>query len=306
MRRGVLAEGSGMDNMSIDRLIRAIDEKKNPSALGLDTRVEYVPKTFAERHDGGAAAVRAFNFALLDALKDVIPCVKVQSAFYEQMGLPGLACMADTLAEARRLGYVVILDAKRGDIGSTAEAYSGAYLGASAPIPADFLTVNPYFGTDGVKPFIDDCEKTGRGVFILVKTSNPSSGEFQDVLTERGELLFALVGNKVSEWGERVMGREGYSSVGAVVGATYPEQGAKLRRRMPRVFFLLPGYGAQGASAAALAGCFDSRGRGAVVNASRSLICAYKKAGTDDFVSAARDEALRMRDELRKAVYGLG
>lgn len=297
-----------MDEMRIDRLIRAIGEKRNPSALGLDTSAEYVPESFAARHGGGAAAVRAFNFALLDALKDVIPCVKVQAAYYECMGLDGVRCLSDTMTEARRLGYVVILDAKRGDIGSTAAAYSGAYLGPDAPMPADFMTVNPYFGSDGVKPFIDDCERTGRGIFALVKTSNPSSGEFQDVVTDsegpHGDPLplFVRVGDSVAKWGEALIGQEGYSSVGAVVGATYPEQGAMLRKRLPHTFFLLPGYGAQGASAEALSGCFDSGGGGAVVNASRSIICAHRKAGTGDFVSAARDEAIRMRDELRKTL----
>lgn len=295
--------------MQIDRLIRAIGACGNPSALGLDTRLEFVPESFARPHleaGGPAEAVRAFNFALLDGLKDLIPCVKVQAAYYELMGLPGLACMRDTVEEARRLGYVVILDAKRGDIGATASAYSGAYLAPDAPLAADFLTVNPYLGSDGVVPFVDDCRTTGRGIFVLVKTSNPSSGEFQDLVTEGGEPLYQRVGAKAAEWGASLVGTEGYSSVGAVVGATYPEQGALLRRRMPHTFFLLPGYGAQGASAEGLAGCFDASGGGAVVAASRSLICAHKKAGTDDFVSAARDEALRMRDELKRALAGPG
>ncbi len=290
--------------MQIDRLIRAIEEKDNPTALGLDTRLEYLPPSCVREHPGQPAnAVRDFNFALLDALKDIVPSVKVQAAYYELMGLAGLACMTDTLTEARRLGYVVILDAKRGDIGATASAYSGAYLAPDARTSVDFMTVNPYLGSDGMRPFIDDCQKTGRGIFALVKTSNPSSGEFQDLMTEGGVPLFARVGDKVSEWGEPLIGEEGYSSVGAVVGATYPEQGAMLRGRMPHTFFLVPGYGAQGASAKELAGCFGKDGRGALINASRSLICAHKKAGTDDFVSAARDEALRMREDLRSAIH---
>lgn len=295
-----------MKEFQIDRLIRAIGEKDNPSALGLDTRLEFVPPSFARSYaaEGGPAVIRAFNFALLDALKDIVPCVKVQAAYYELLGPEGMVCMADTLAEARRLGYVAILDAKRGDIGATAKAYGGAYLAEDAPCPADFLTVNPWFGTDGVQPFLDDCAATGRGIFALVKTSNPSSAEFQDVKTDDGEPLFVRVGDRVSAWGEALIGAEGYSSVGAVVGATWPEQGAMLRRRLPHTFFLLPGYGAQGASADDLAGSFDAKGRGAVVNASRSLICAHKKAGTEDFVSAARDEALRMRDALREALRG--
>ncbi|WP_208872975.1 orotidine-5'-phosphate decarboxylase [Fretibacterium fastidiosum] len=168
----------------VDRLIRAIEEKGNPTALGLDTRLEYLPAAFARPYleaGGAASAVRAFNFALLEALRDLIPCVKVQAAYYELMGASGVACMEETLAEARRLGYVVILDAKRGDIGATAAAYSEAYLAEGAPAPVDFLTVNPYFGTDGVQPFLEDCGRSGRGLFVLVKTSNPSSGEFQDV-----------------------------------------------------------------------------------------------------------------------------
>ena len=293
--------------MQIDRLIRAIRERGNPSALGLDTRVEFVPEPFARPHieaGGPAEAVRAFNFALLGGLKDLIPCVKIQAAYYELMGLPGLACMAATVEEARRLGYVVILDAKRGDIGATASAYSGAYLAPDAPLAADFLTVNPYLGGDGVIPFADGCRASGRGIFVLVKTSNPSSGEFQDLAVEGGGTLFERVGDKVSEWGAGLIGAEGYSSVGAVVGATYPEQGARLRRRMPHTFFLLPGYGAQGASAEGLAGCFDASGGGAIVAASRSLICAHQKAGTDDFVEAARDEAKRMQRELNLVLSG--
>lgn len=287
--------------MQIDRLVRAIRERGNPTALGLDTRIDYIPETFAQPYlaDGGpAAAVRAFNEALLRALADIVPCVKLQAAYYELLGVEGLECMRRTIGAARDLGYVVIVDAKRGDIGATATAYSGAYLAEGAPFAADFLTVNPYLGGDGIKPFADDCRKTGRGIFSLVKTSNPSSGEFQDLLAQDGRPLYEHVADKVSGWGADLVGAEGYSSVGAVVGATYPEQGAILRRRMPHTFFLVPGYGAQGARAADLAGCFDARGGGAVVNASRSIICAHIKKGTDDFAAAAREEALRMKDDL--------
>ena len=304
--QGTAGGGAGR-TFQVDRLIRAIEEKGNPTALGLDTRLEYLPPAFARPYleaDGAASAVRAFNFALLEALRDLIPCVKVQAAYYELMGASGVACMEETLAEARRLGYVVILDAKRGDIGATAAAYSEAYLAEGAPAPVDFLTVNPYFGTDGVQPFLEDCGRSGRGLFVLVKTSNPSSGEFQDVRMEDGQPLFLRVGRSTARWGEDLMGEMGYSAVGAVVGATYPEQGAMLRREMPHTFFLLPGYGAQGATGRSLAGCFDGQGRGAVVNASRSLICAHKKAGTEDFISAAREEALRMREDLRQALRG--
>ena len=291
-----------MTTKQIDRLIGAIREKRNPTAMGLDTRIEYVPEALASRHPNPADAVYHFNAALLEGLSQVVPCVKIQAAYYELMGTDGMACMRKTAAEARRLGYVVILDAKRGDIGATAAAYSAAYLGEDALFEADFLTVNPYLGYDGIEPFVADCARTGRGIFVLVKTSNPSSGEFQDVVTVGGKAVYQIVGEKVSEWGMGLQGAEGYSSIGAVVGATYPEQGKDLRGRMPGTFFLVPGYGAQGATAADLAGCFDEEGGGAVVNASRSLICAYRKNGNPDFVAGALAEAIRMRDELRSAL----
>lgn len=295
--------------MQIGRLIRAIKEQENPTVLGLDTRLEFVPEGLAEPYvEAGdpASAVYAFNAALLSGLRDIIPCVKIQEAYYELMGVEGIACFAKTIFEAHRLGYVVIVDAKRGDIGATASAYSGAYLAENAPFPADFLTVNPYLGHDGIEPFTKDCDKTGRGIFALVKTSNPSSGEFQDLAAHDGRPFYDHVADKVSEWGQPLIGEEGYSSVGAVVGATYPAQGSDLRKKMQHTFFLLPGYGAQGAVAADLAGCFDASGGGAIVAASRSLICAGKKAGTDDFVSAAQKEALRMKDDLASALRNTG
>jgi orotidine-5'-phosphate decarboxylase len=294
--------------MQTDRLIREIRQCGNPTALGLDTRIDYVPEGFGRPlfKDGAQPAdvVFAFNRALLDGLRDIVPCVKIQAAYYELLGPDGMLCLKKTLGEAQKLGYVTITDAKRGDIGATASAYASAYIGESAQFPSDFVTVNPYLGIDGVAPFIDECGNTGRGIFILVKTSNPSSGEFQDLTVADGRKLYEHVADKVSFWGEGQIGEEGYSSVGAVVGATYPIQGAALRSRMPHTFFLLPGYGAQGASASDLAGCFDGSGGGAVVNASRSLICAYKKSGLGkkDFVAAAREEALRMRENLREAL----
>lgn len=290
--------------MQIDRLIRAIRDRKNPSALGLDTRIEYVPELFARRYPDAPEAVYAFNAALLEGLCEIVPCVKVQAAYYELMGPDGMRCMARTIDEARRLGYIVIVDAKRGDIGATAAAYSGAFLAPGAPFPADFLTVNPYLGYDGVEPFVSDCGRTGAGIFVLVKTSNPSSGEFQDLRAIDGRSFYDHVADKVSLWGEALIGEEGYSSVAAVVGATYPRQGAELRARLPHTFFLLPGYGAQAARAEDLAGCFDKDGCGAVVAASRSIICAHMKKGSDDFVSAAREEALDMRESLNEALQG--
>ena len=290
--------------MQIDRLIRAVWDKGNPTALGLDTRIDYIPENFARPYlaKSPAEAVFAFNAVLLEALSDLIPCVKIQAAYYEALGTGGMDCMARTIAAARKLDYVVIVDAKRGDIGATAAAYSSAYLREDSPFRADFLTVNPYFGTDGMEPFIADCKKHGTGLFVLVKTSNPSGREFQDVVTKDGRPLYELVGERVAEWGADLVGEEGYSSLGAVVGATYPEQGGALRRQMPRTFFLLPGYGAQGAAAEGLAPCFDPQGEGAIVAASRSLICAHKKSGNPDFAHAAREEAIRMRDELAAAL----
>ncbi|MCL2683765.1 MAG: orotidine-5'-phosphate decarboxylase [Synergistaceae bacterium] len=291
--------------MQIDRLIRNVRDKENPTALGLDTRLDYIPEDFARPfvNKSPGEAVFAFNVALLEALGDIIPCVKIQIAYYEAMGTNGMECLSRTIAAARRLDYVVIVDAKRGDIGATASAYSVAYLRDDSPFRADFLTVNPYFGTDGMEPFIADCEASGTGLFVLVKTSNPSGREFQDIVTEDGRHLYELVGERVSEWGAKLIGGEGYSSVGAVVGATYPKQGESLRAQMPRTYFLLPGYGAQGAAAEGLTSCFDERGEGAIVAASRSIICAHKKTGEADFARAAREEAIRMRDELRSALW---
>ena len=296
--------------MKMDKLIRARREQENPTALGLDTRLEYLPEDFLRLHFDGhddlsaVMAIYAFNAVLMDALRDIVPCVKIQTAYYEMLGPGGMTCLKKTLREARRLGYFVIVDAKRSDIGSTAEAYSAAYIGKNAQFAADFVTVNPFLGYDGVEPFIVDCKNTERGIFVLVKTSNPSSGEFQDLPLSDGRQLYEHIADKVSEWGKPLIGEEGYSSVGAVVGATYPKQGAALRKRMPHTFFLLPGYGAQGASAADLTGCFDESGSGAIDAASRSIICAYKKRPDygSNFVDAARDEALRMKSELREVL----
>jgi orotidine-5'-phosphate decarboxylase len=296
--------------MKIDRLIRAVRELENPTALGLDTRLEYLPEDFMRLHFDGnddlsaVMAIYAFNAALMDALRDIVPCVKIQTAYYEMLGPGGMTCLKKTLREARRLGYFVIVDAKRSDIGSTAEAYSAAYIGKDAQFAADFVTVNPFLGYDGVEPFIVDCKNTERGIFVLVKTSNPSSGEFQDLALADGRHLYEHIADKVSEWGKPLIGEEGYSSVGAVVGATYPKQGAELRKKMPHTFFLLPGYGAQGASAADLTDCFDESGSGAIVAASRSIICAYKKRPEygSNFVDAARDEANRMKADLREVL----
>ncbi|MDR1979476.1 MAG: orotidine-5'-phosphate decarboxylase [Synergistaceae bacterium] len=303
-----------MNMTRIDRLIEAIERTGNPTALGLDTRVEYLPQEMLENRTV-EEAIYAFNRGLIDALSDVVPCVKVQIACYERLGVAGMKLFRDTLLYAGEKGMVIIADVKRNDIGVTAEDYAAAYLGGEAiggeaikgeaPFPADFVTVNAYLGTDGIAPFLAACEKSGGGIFVLVRTSNPSAEEFQDLIVQGDEPrpLYEHVGLKVARWGEALMGHHGYSSVGAVVGATWPEEGKRLRALLPRTFFLIPGYGAQGAAAQDLAGCFGRDARGAVVNASRSLLCAHKKRKTGDFAAAARDEALRMKEDLRAALH---
>ena len=298
----------------VDRLIEAIGRTGNPTALGLDTRLSYLPVSYREKFFSGSPdgeetnekaieAVFSFNRALIDTLCPIVPCVKIQVAYYEMLGVPGMRLFRDTLLYARQKGMVTIADVKRNDIGATAEAYAATYLSSEAPFPADFVTLNAYLGSDGITPFLEGCKKTGGGVFILVRTSNPSARELQDLLVE-GRPLYERLGEKVALWGESLMGEHGYSSVGAVVGATWPEEGARLRKILPHTFFLVPGYGAQGATARDLRGCFDSRGNGAIVNASRSLLCAHQKKESDDFTTAAYEEALRMRDDIRSALMG--
>ena len=300
--------------MIVDTLIEAIDAAKNPTALGLDTRWEYLPESFRAQFDGttpqGAAeAILAYNTQLVAALRDIIPCVKVQVAYYEMLGLAGMQAFRDTCQMAKAAGMVVISDVKRNDIGATSEAYAMAHLGRTpldgtefSGFPTDFATVNPYLGSDGIIPFMKVCQEEDKGIFVLVKTSNPSSSELQDMVLSDGRTVYEAVADRVIAWGQGSEGRYGYNRAGAVVGATHPAQGAALRQRMPHTFFLLPGYGAQGASGKDLAGMFDGEGRGAVVNASRSLLCAWKKQDTQDFAAAARREALRMRDDIMQAL----
>lgn len=297
----------------MDLLISRIIEKKNPTVAGLDTRLEYLPESFLREvmPDGvhtledAAKAIFAYNRALVDALCDIVPAVKVQVAYYEMYGPAGMQCFADTMAYARSRGLSVMADVKRNDIGATAACYANAYIGttdmpdgAQRAFAADIATINPYLGVDGVKPFADACRDHGTGIFVLVKTSNPSSGQLQDMRFEDGRTLYEAVADLVEQWGEETRGESGYSAVGAVVGATYPQQGTALRARMPHAFFLVPGYGAQGATGADIAGCFDANGSGAIVNASRSILCAWKKREGMTFDEAARAEAIRMREDL--------
>lgn len=297
----------------MDLMIDRIIEKHNPTVAGLDTRVEYLPEEFIaelgigaiDTMEKAAQAILAYNKRLIKALCDIVPAVKVQIAYYEMYGVAGMKAFEETLKAAHEAGMSVMVDAKRNDIGATAEAYATSYLGKTQ-LPAgearafegDFVTVNAYLGVDGVKPFVSACEKNGGGIFALVKTSNPSSGQLQDMKLEDGRTVYEMMGDLVSEWGESTIGRHGYSQVGAVVGATYPEQGRELRSRMKHTFFLVPGYGAQGATGKDIAGCFDEKGLGAIVNASRSLLCAWKKQPGVAFDTAARNEAIRMRDDI--------
>lgn len=296
--------------MSFDPLINRIKSKNNPTVAGLDPLYEKLPefikaeakKELGDGPESRAEAIFSFNKGLIDALCDVVPAVKPQCAYYELCGWPGMRALARTIDYAREKGLYVITDGKRNDIGSTMEAYANAHLGqpADTAFSADALTVNGYLGTDGIDPLIKVCEKTDKGFFVLVKTSNPSSGELQDRLLDDGTPIYEYMGSLCESWGEKLPGNHGYSGVGAVVGATYPGQLEALRKKLPHTFFLVPGYGAQGGGAADVAGGFDKEGLGAVVNASRSIMYAYKKEVCDerDYAAAARREALRMRDEI--------
>lgn len=291
--------------MFIDRLIEKIEEKNNPSVLGLDPRIELIPSCIKDGmedtiHDMGIAVLR-FNRALIDAVADIVPAVKLQIAFYEALGIEGLKTYQRTIEYAREKGLLVIGDIKRGDICSTALAYKQAHL--DGPFACDAVTLNPFLGYDALEPFIQACEKEGKGIFILVKTSNPSSGELQNLIVEN-EYLYMKLAKKVVEWGKGAVGRYGYNSVGAVVGATYPEELAVLRREMPETFFLVPGYGAQGGSGKEVVNAFNLDRLGAVVNSSRGIMGAYLKTEKgenvtlEEFKDCARSEAIRMRQDI--------
>lgn len=304
---------------AIDKLINKIKETNNPTVIGLDPRYEMLPKCVTSKYDqtleGVAKAIIEYNKALIDSTCDIIPAIKPQIAFYEMFGIPGMEAFRETCQYAKEKGMIVIADIKRGDIGSTAAGYSNAFLGKTpigdkqeAIYDVDFITVNPYMGTDCVKPFIEDCKKYNKGIFILVKTSNPSSGELQDQKLENGEEVYSQVANLVEKWGEELQGENGYSSVAAVVGATYPEQLEQIRKIAPHTYFLIPGYGAQGGKANDIALGFDAKGLGGIVNASRSLMCAYKSDKWKDqfteenYAQATRAEAIRMKEELNQAI----
>lgn len=301
--------------MAFDRLIENIVKMQNPTVAGLDPKLDYVPESiktkcfekYGKTLEGAAAALFEFNKALIDALYDIVPAVKPQAAYYEMYGWQGVKTLCDTIAYAKSKGMFVITDGKRNDIGTTMEAYATAHLGhtdvAGESIDAfgaDALTVNGYLGTDGIKPLAKICDSDDKGIFVLVKTSNPSSGELQDMKLETNESVYEHMGKMCEGWGEDLMGKHGYSAVGAVVGATYPEQLGEMRAKLPHTFFLVPGYGAQGGGADDVKNAFDENGLGAIINSSRGIMCAWKKQGLaeDDFAVAARKEAERMRDEI--------
>jgi orotidine-5'-phosphate decarboxylase len=299
--------------MIIDRLIDAIIAKRNPSVIGIDTAISLMPddmRADIATNSDAAKKIYEFNSAVIDAVCDIAPAVKVQAACYEAYGTDGMAVFRDTLSYARSKGLLTIADIKRNDIGSTSAKYSAAYLsvndiGVRAEYDSDFITINGYLGSDGVKPFTDDCIKFDKGAFILVKTSNQSSDELQNIETASGLKIYEIMGDLVSKWGEKLTGKYGYSAIGAVVGATHKEEANYLRRRLRSVFFLVPGYGAQGGKASELEVCFDERGLGAIINSSRGIITAYKKSGKH-YADAARDAAIEMREDILSALISKG
>ena len=305
----------------IDKLVEKIKKTNAPIEVGLDPMLSYAPehikekayKELGETLEGAAEAIWQFNKAIVDATYDLIPAVKPQIAMYEQFGIPGIMTFKKTVDYCHEKGLLVIGDIKRGDIGSTSGAYATGHLGKVTVgsksyygFDEDFVTINPYMGTDSVQPFIDVAIPEKKGMFILTKTSNPSSGEFQDQLVD-GRPLYELVAEKVVEWGRQHMGKCGYSYVGAVVGATYPEMGAVLRKLMPKTYILVPGYGAQGAKGSDLVHYFNEDGLGAIVNSSRGIIAAYKqekyaKFGPENFADASRQAVIDMQQDIAAAI----
>lgn len=310
--------------MFIEELIVGIQEKNNPSILGLDPDMSYIPEfiiedafgRYGKNLKGAAACILEFNKQLIDEVYDVFPGVKLQLAYYEQYGIPGMLAFQETIEYARNKKLLIIADGKRNDISSTAKAYSNAYLGKTeiaiglqVPVfDCDALTINPYLGVDGIKPFTDDCEKYGKGVFVLLKTSNSSSFQIQDMVASNGEPVFMAVMDIVNSIAASQTKYRGYSCIGAVVSANHPVMAKKIRKAMPNSYFLVPGFGTQGGDGETVAACFDEAGLGAVVNASRSIMLAYraekwkKQYSEIDFAKAARAEAIMMREEINLAI----
>ncbi len=308
----------------INKLIGKIRQTGAPIVVGLDPMMKFIPgqiqeKAFAEYGEtleGAAEAIWQYNKGIVDAIYDLVPAVKPQIAMYEQFGIPGVVAFKKTVDYCKEKGLVVIGDVKRGDIGSTSEAYAVGHLGkvqvgekSYYGFDEDFATVNPYLGSDGVKPFIKVCQEEKKGIFVLVKTSNPSSGELQDRIAD-GRPIYELVGEQVAAWGEECMG-DTYSYIGAVVGATYPEQGRVLRKIMPKAFILVPGYGAQGGKGADLVHFFNQDGLGAIINSSRGIIAAYQQEkyaryGAEGYADASRAAVLDMREDIAQALAARG
>ena len=296
-----------------DRLIKAINEKKNPAVMGLDPLLEYVPQPivdeciaqYGKTPKAAGEALFAFNKGLIDCAYDLIPAVKPQAAFYEKYGIEGMIALDRTIQYAKQAGLYVILDIKRNDIGTTAQAYADAYLGQTDVFGekvsftgADCVTVNGYLGSDGIKPFVDTCLAADGAIFALVKTSNKSSGELQDKLCGE-KSIYLHMADLVDGWNVKDGSKSGYGCVGAVVGATYPEQLNELRAQYPKMFFLVPGYGAQGGKADDIMGAFDKEGNGAIINSSRGLMCAHmKKSDPANFQKHTRDAVLAMKQEI--------
>lgn len=303
----------------VKKLIEEITKKNAPVVAGLDPMLDYVPEgikkeafeKYGENLEGAAEAIWQFNKGIIDAIYDLVPAVKPQIAMYEQFGIPGMEVFSRTVSYCKEKGLVVIGDVKRGDIGSTSAAYATGHIGKvkignsfCTAFDEDFITVNPYLGSDGINPFLDVCKEEDKGIFILVKTSNPSSGEFQDKLVD-GVPLYELVARKVAEWGAQCMDGT-YSNVGCVIGATYPEMGRTLRKLLPNNYILVPGYGVQGGTAKDLKEYFNADGLGAIVNSSRGIIAAYKqekysKFGEENYADASRQAVLDMIEDINSA-----
>ena len=300
------------------RLIERIAQLQNPSVVGLDSLLDYIPQhikeekfaQYGDTFDAAAQAILAYNKEIIGAICDIVPAVKPQAAYYEMYSWQGMWALCETVKYAQEKGMIVIMDGKRNDIGSTMQAYAKAHLGVSevngkelSAFGSDMLTVNGYLGSDGIEPLLPICDEKDKGIFVLVKTSNPSSGELQD--QKIGEMsIYETMGAMCEQWGEKTQNSYGYSRVGAVVGATYPQQLSEMRQKMPHTFFLVPGYGAQGGGANDVAGAFDKNGLGAIVNSSRAILTAWKKAGTDgkDFAQQARKAALTMKEDIMGVV----
>ncbi len=301
--------------MITDKLIEGIIAMQNPTCVGLDTLFDYLPDEMKEgvtTFEGVAERVVEFNKKIIDNVYDIVPSVKVQIAYYEMYGVAGMKAYEETLKYASEKGLVVIADAKRNDIGSTASCYAKTFLGETAvngkafrAFPSDYVTVNGYLGTDGIAPFVEECESKDKGIFVLVKTSNPSGAEIQNVVLENGIPMYEHMGNLVEKWGESTIGNYGYSAVGAVVGATHPKEASELREKMKHTFFLIPGYGAQGGNAEMLKSCFGKDGLGGVVNNSRGILCAYKKNG-GTYYEAARNASIAMQKDLSSVIGKMG